>query len=249
MELNDYLNTYVEYRKKMKALYLAFFLLSWDSSTVAPKGCFEARGENVAVLSQMDYELKTAKEFTEAVNYLYENRSKLDEITSHEIEVLKEYGGIVGFDLSPCVGMLRPRQRFSILINALFSCYCGMKGIKVLPNYRAGDFGTIAMAHFFPNDCSFMIGNHGCNSNEFVSYSEYQLEIILDGSEIDILYVYGSIRRREAEKLVLKYGLEIITFPDRRNRVRNGSKAYRYYTKEHKLHRQEYVCASEGGAA
>ena len=166
-----------------------------------------------------------------------------------EIEVLKEYGGIVGFDLSPCVGMLRPRQRFSILINALFSCYCGMKGIKVLPNYRAGDFGTIAMAHFFPNDCSFMIGNHGCNSNEFVSYSEYQLEIILDGSEIDILYVYGSIRRREAEKLVLKYGLEIITFPDRRNRVRNGSKAYRYYTKEHKLHRQEYVCASEGGAA
>ena len=90
MELNDYLNTYVEYRKKMKALHLAFFLLSWDSSTVAPKGCFEARGENVAVLSQMEYELTTAKEFTDAVAYLYDNRDKLDEITSHEIEVLKE---------------------------------------------------------------------------------------------------------------------------------------------------------------
>ncbi len=90
MKLNDYLNTYVEYRKKMKALHLAFFLLSWDSSTVAPKGCFEARGENVAVLSQMEYELTTAKEFTDAVAYLYDNRDKLDEITSHEIEVLKE---------------------------------------------------------------------------------------------------------------------------------------------------------------
>jgi hypothetical protein len=170
---------------------------------------------------------------------------KVDE----EIKVLKEYGGIVGFDLSPCIGMLRPRQRFSILINAIFSGYCGVKGIKVLPNYRAGDFGTIVTAHFFPYDCSFMIGNHGCNSNEYVAYSEYQLEIILDSSIVDILYIYGSIRRKEAEKLVLKYGIEIITFPDRRNRVWNGSKAYRFYKKEHKVHKQEYICASEGGAA
>ena len=90
MEIKDYLNTYFEYRKKIKAFYLAFFLLSWDSSTVAPKGCFEARGNSIAALSQMEYELTTSKEFTDAVNYLYDNRSSLDEITSHEIEVLKE---------------------------------------------------------------------------------------------------------------------------------------------------------------
>ena len=90
MEIKDYLNTYFEYRKKIKAFYLAFFLLSWDSSTVAPKGCFEARGDSIAALSQMEYELTTSKEFTDAVNYLYDNRSSLDEITSHEIEVLKE---------------------------------------------------------------------------------------------------------------------------------------------------------------
>ena len=90
MEIKDYLNTYFEYRKKIKAFYLAFFLLSWDSSTVAPKGCFEARGNSIAALSQMEYELTTSKEFTDAVNYLYESRASLDEITSHEIEVLKE---------------------------------------------------------------------------------------------------------------------------------------------------------------
>ena len=90
MEIKDYLNTYFEYRKKIKAFYLAFFLLSWDSSTVAPKGCFEARGNSIAALSQMEYELTTSKEFTDAVNYLYDNKSSLDEITSHEIEVLKE---------------------------------------------------------------------------------------------------------------------------------------------------------------
>ena len=90
MEIKDYLNTYFEYRKKIKAFYLAFFLLSWDSSTVAPKGCFEARGDSIAALSQMEYELTTSKEFTDAVNYLYDNRASLDEVTSHEIEVLKE---------------------------------------------------------------------------------------------------------------------------------------------------------------
>ena len=57
-----------------------------------------------------------------------------------DIEVLKEYGGVSGFDLSPSVGMLRPRQRLSILINALHSCYLGSMGIKILRNPMCGGF-------------------------------------------------------------------------------------------------------------
>ena len=41
-----------------------------------------------------------------------------------DIAVLKEFGGICGFDLSPSIGMLKPRQRFSLFINSLYNCYC-----------------------------------------------------------------------------------------------------------------------------
>lgn len=41
--------------------------------------------------------------------------------------------GVSGFDLSPSIGMLRPRQRLSILVNAIHACYLGTKGIKILP--------------------------------------------------------------------------------------------------------------------
>ena len=48
---------------------------------------------------------------------LFNRIKKLEE----EIPIMREYGGICGFDLSPSVGMLRPRQRFSILINSIFN--------------------------------------------------------------------------------------------------------------------------------
>ena len=86
MELNDYLNKYYDYRRRLKAFNLAFFLINWDSETIAPKGCFEARGENLAILSQMEYEIQTSKELQEIINYLYDNRDKLDELTRREIE-------------------------------------------------------------------------------------------------------------------------------------------------------------------
>ena len=84
---------------------------------------------------------------------------------------------------------------------------------------------------------------------DMLSYRVFDTVLSYNNSAVCTIWKPVKLAPSEAEKLVLKYGLEIITFPDRRNRVRNGSKAYRYYTKEHKLHRQEYVCASEGGAA
>ena len=51
-----------------------------------------------------------------------------------ELPVLKQYGGISGFDLSPCITMLRPRQKLSLLASALFNCYVAINGVKVLIN-------------------------------------------------------------------------------------------------------------------
>ena len=146
-----------------------------------------------------------------------------------DISVAREYGGIVGLDLSPCLGMLRPRQKLSIIINAIYSCCFGLAGIKVMPNYRPGDIGTVCAADFFPDNCSFMIGNLGCNRNGFKDYGMYTLKMALRKKSIDILYVYGSISKSDAFKLNKLYGVSVISFPDRRNRVRNNSKAYYYH--------------------
>ena len=166
-----------------------------------------------------------------------------------ELKVLQEYGGICGFDLSPSIEMLRPRQLLSILVNAIYACYFGTKGIKILPNYRAGDFGTLCAADFFPDNCSFIIGNLGCERHGYGKYGEYQLEILLRKKSPDIIYVYGSIRKKEIESLILKNCFEIITFPDRRNRVRNNRKSYRYYLRENKICKDIYADLTKGGAA
>ncbi len=182
--------------------------------------------------------------------YMFEDKlwPRLNKIDS-DIEELLKYGGAAGFDLSPCVGMLRKRQKLSILVNAIHACYIGSKGVKVLPNYRAGDFGTICAADYFPDDCSFIIGNLGCSNNGYKEYGEYQLEILLSKKHPSVLFVYGSISKGRATHLIGRYGFEIIAFPDRRNRVRNNSKSYRYYTSGDKVIKVQYADAAKGGAA
>ncbi len=184
------------------------------------------------------------------VFFEYENRlwPRLLKIDS-DICIAKEYGGIVGFDLSPCVGMLRPRQKHSIMINAIHACYCGINGIKILPNFRGGDLGTICIADFFPDDCPFMIGNLGCTNNGFKEYGEYQLDILLLKKTPKILFVYGSITKSEAGRLIKRNGFDIISFPDRRNRVRNNSKSYRYYMLDGKICKVRYADLTKGGVA
>lgn len=162
--------------------------------------------------------------------YMFEKNlwPRLNKIDS-DIIIAKDYGGIIGFDLSPCIGMLRPRQRLSILINAIYSCCFGLAGVKVLPNYRPGDISTVCAADYFPDNCAFMIGNLGCNRNGFKDYGLYLLQMVLRKKSTDLVYVYGSISKTDAYDLYKHYGVSIISFPDRRNRVRNNSKAYYYH--------------------
>jgi len=182
--------------------------------------------------------------------YMYEDRLwprliKIDD----EIEVMKEYAGIVGFDLSLSILMVRPRQRLSILINAIYSCYCGIRGIKVLPNYRPGDFGTIEAAYYFPNNCNFIIGNHGCNRYGFREYGMYQMEIVLLKKSPKVLFVYGAMPQSYIREIINLKKLQIVTIPDRRNRVRNNRKPYLYYLKGNKVVKTSYANSDKGGVA
>ena len=129
------------------------------------------------------------------------NRIKKIEV---EIPIMKEYGGICGFDMSPSVGMLRPRQRFSILINSVFNAYCGLHGVKILPNSRVGDLGTMSMSKSFPEGVNFITGRHGCNLYGFKGYG-LQCRMLL----LTFMTTYiKTLRKHHSEISVCSFALQ-----------------------------------------
>ena len=149
---------------------------------------------------------------------------KLDE----DLEILKTFGGITGFDLSPSIGMLRPRQKFSILVNSIVNAYCAINGIKILPNSRIGDFVTLPMIASIPYKSNIITSRLGCQNNGFKAYSLFQTKLIIERIKPSILFVYGSVTQKEAEQLIREYAIKIISFPDRRSRVWNNAKSWCY---------------------
>lgn len=88
--INDALTLYKEYQKQTLANHFVEFIMSWDSETEAPNGCFQARERQMEVLSTAQYKLNTNPNLIAAVQTLYDNRASLDEILSHEIEIVKK---------------------------------------------------------------------------------------------------------------------------------------------------------------
>ena len=86
--MNNSLKIYNETNKKIKALSLAGFLIGWDMQTEMPKKA--DHGEQLATLSEMEYNLSTAPEYKNAIDVLYNNKESLDELLKHEITVMKE---------------------------------------------------------------------------------------------------------------------------------------------------------------
>ncbi len=81
------LNFYLAQRKKILAQNYAGFLISWDHETQATEQSVIANAEQMGVLSAYGYELMTDERFENAVEILFENKSQLDPVLAHEIEV------------------------------------------------------------------------------------------------------------------------------------------------------------------
>ena len=86
MSLEQKINLYKDYRSKMQALGYASYIISWDSETEAPVGCFEERSKQIGVLSEMSYSLERSEEYIDAVKYLFENLENLDDLLKIEIK-------------------------------------------------------------------------------------------------------------------------------------------------------------------
>ena len=88
--MKELISKYEEYRKKLKAYRYAMWMISWDSATEAPKGCFGERAKYTGVLSEESYKLQTSAEHIDIINKLYESKDKLDSILAHEIVEAKK---------------------------------------------------------------------------------------------------------------------------------------------------------------
>ena len=86
--MNNQINKYLELRKKIQAFNFAMYIISWDSETEAPIGCFEERSKQIGVLSQMSYDILMCEESINLIKDLYSNIDKLDNNLKVEIKNL-----------------------------------------------------------------------------------------------------------------------------------------------------------------
>ncbi len=153
---------------------------------------------------------------------LYRRLNKLEE----DIEILKEFQGVTGFDLSPRLGWDEDTQKFNILINLMVNAYRGLKGIKILPNFRIGNENTLHSLSSYPPKSNYAVGSLGCSKGHMETNLFY-LKMKLFYARPNKLFVHGSLKK-EYEKYLKDYGIEFKLFTDFRTasyskwRLENG---------------------------
>lgn len=144
-----------------------------------------------------------------------------------DIQSLKEYGGMCGFDMSPSIGMIRPRQRMSLLISSIYNCRCALAGIKIVPNARTGDLGTMQLVSDSIPCCSVIAtGELGCRQAVLRGYGLYQLAHIIHEHKTEKVLVYGGFSVADAKRCAAGINPRFIVYPDRRSRMRNHAMPY-----------------------
>lgn len=84
------LEIYLEYRRKILAYAYVMNIVSWDSATICPRGSFDYRGQQLEVIGEELYKLRTSDAFCQTIENLYNNSKNLEETLVHEIEVIRE---------------------------------------------------------------------------------------------------------------------------------------------------------------
>ena len=88
--IQSLLEKYQKIRDQKNADAFIDFLISWDSQTEAPSGCFDQRAKQMQVIGERSYSYNTSPEVTEVIEKLYACKSELDEVTAHEITEAKK---------------------------------------------------------------------------------------------------------------------------------------------------------------
>jgi len=90
MELNQALNALDMLQRKMAAYDHAMGVIYYDGATVAPSGTAQNRGESLAILSQVSYELSTCKDTEELLEALWAEKDRQDEAQTRQVFLLRK---------------------------------------------------------------------------------------------------------------------------------------------------------------
>ncbi len=124
-----------------------------------------------------------------------------------EIEIYKEYQGMAGFDLSPRIDWDLNLQWFNILLNRLADVYVGLKGVKILPNFRTGSLETFEVFDVYPDNVPYAVGALGCLRGD-QNVNDVLLRFKTICVRPSALYYYGKITK-SSERILQDFGIPI----------------------------------------
>ncbi len=142
-----------------------------------------------------------------------------------DLGILKEYMGVIGFDLSPRLGEDIKQQKLNLLINQMVNAYRAIHGIKILSNFRTGDIRTVNVLNSYPPNSWYAVGTLGC-SRGHVEKNSILLRTKLIYARPERLLIYGMLRR-EYKEILDELGIPYNVYQDFKNRSFQNYKSRR----------------------
>lgn len=131
-----------------------------------------------------------------------------------DLDEWKSYMACIVFDLSPRIEWRTEIQKFNICLNQMAAIYLALHGVKLIGNFRIGDFNTVGALHSYPNKTCFLVGSLGCTKYLTLEDLEYFSTKILVALPKKF-YFYGKLDKH-VEKLIKGYEIPYKVFPSRR---------------------------------
>ena len=89
--MENLIKKYRSLSEKINAINYASYLISWDSETEAPVGCFDERSKQMGVLSSLMLDIKMSDEYYNVVEQLYNSNLELSNKNTKKIYI-GDYG-------------------------------------------------------------------------------------------------------------------------------------------------------------
>ncbi|MCF0128750.1 MAG: DUF4417 domain-containing protein [Pseudobutyrivibrio sp.] len=137
---------------------------------------------------------------------------RLDKLLD-EIDMYKDYMGIVQADVTVTADMDIEWQRAIMLLNQLVMAMFAVNGIKVVLNSRRGCKETMDMFRYMPKGICIASGYRGASQSSKMDFS-YLAKMLWFMPEK--IYIYGAVDDSLCEQM-LNMGLDYIIYPDFRS--------------------------------
>lgn len=91
--MENYIKTYVETRKKIKAYEYVMWLMGWDQETEAPKGSLPYFSKQYQVIAEEMYAIESSQDYMDAIDYLFDHQDGIKDLDL-KVEIKKAHKGL-----------------------------------------------------------------------------------------------------------------------------------------------------------